>query len=117
MDALIPESVGSYKKRLKYYIGNALPRTDPHQYRPSEDYEVLNAVTVQNADGSESENVLTVDSRFFKKFQETKITTDIIAEPVNKWLELLNSGPVWIIALAILAFVVGTMVLPNIIGR
>jgi hypothetical protein len=72
---------------------------------------------VQNADGSESENVLTVDSRFFKKFQETKITTDIIAEPVNKWLELLNSPFLIMIGIAILLFVVGTMVLPNIIGR
>ena len=113
MDALIPESIGPYKKRYKYYIGNALPRTDPHQYRPSEDYEVLNAATVQNTDGSEIETVLTIDSRFFKKFQETKVTSDAIEEPVNKWLEILNSPAVIAIAIAIVLFVIGTQVLPN----
>jgi hypothetical protein len=114
-DGLIPDSLG-YKKRLKYYIGNAFPRVDPYQYRPSEDYEVLNAATVHNEDGSESETVLTIDSRFLKKFMETKITSEIIAEPVNKWLELLNSPVLYIIAFAILIWVVGTQILPNL-GR
>ena len=110
--ALIPDSIG-YKKRLKYYIGNAYPRTDPWQYHPSEDYEVLNAATVQNDDGSEKEHVLTIDSQFLKKFMETRVTEQIIAEPVNKWLEILQSPAVMILVLAILAFVIGTQVLPN----
>ena len=81
---MIPDSIG-YRKRLKYYVDNAFPRCDPRQYRPSEDYEVLNAAVVQNEDGTEKETVLTIDSRFFKKLNETRFAGEIIAEPPDKW--------------------------------
>ena len=76
-----PDIIG-YKRRVKFYVENMFPRVDAGTYAPTEDYEIL-MEGVKNEEGETQ--YLVARSDFFRKIVETKITSEIIAEPPDKW--------------------------------
>ena len=99
-----PDIIG-YKRRVKYFVENMFPKVEPGTYAPSEDYEIL-MEGVKNEKGETQ--FLVARSDFFRKIVETKITSEIIAEPPDKWAWL---QPVLIIAAVglVLYFLVSTL--------
>ena len=109
--AYSPDIIG-YKRRVKFYVENAFPRVDPGTYAPTEDYEILLEGT---KDETGKMQFIVARSDFFRKINETKITSEIIAEPPGKW-DWLNSPVVLLLAIAAVIAVTGMFLIPGLKG-
>jgi hypothetical protein len=121
---LIPKSfqpdVIGVQRRIKYYIENAFPRVDTNQYIPADSYEVLSEVTYEKPDLTsinpgdpdpfsslqyiKEKKYKTLRSDFLRLFCENKITSQIMAEPKDKWAALVPVMVLGIIVAGILIF-------------
>jgi hypothetical protein len=114
-----PDVIG-VQRRIKYYVENAFPRVDTHQYIPSDTYEVLSEIVYERPDLSSidpnepdpfknlaytrEKKYKTLRSDFLRLFCENKITSQIMAEPKDKWAALVPVLILGIIVAGVLIF-------------
>lgn len=111
-----PDVLG-LQRRIKYYVDNAFPIIDNHQYYPSVSHEILTEVEIAGPETIETvtqdpftgrnitvkEPVITrtykaIRSDFLKIWSRERSAKQIMAEPVDKWAQLV---PVLVLAIIV----------------
>ena len=114
-----PDVIGS-QRRIKYIVENAFPLVTQNQFIPADSYEVLSEVEYSKPDLSsldldakdpfesltylKEKKYKTLRSDFLRLFCENKITSQIMAEPVDKWAAMVPVLIIGIVVAGILIF-------------